>query len=191
MPQRPSDGLGARLAYYRNLSGLSAERLSKKVPMSRAVISNIESGRKKDVTLDEVIALAWALGIPPVALALPIEQPNVFLDVAEGEGVAERVRAWTAIEWFLTGQQANHPATPQQMIAQNRIKMLLDYTRTRERVVRARAEIARGADTATDWSNIIDEEEARLRDLAEGLTGLGIDLTDYKVDETGLPNGDD
>ena len=190
MSQRPSDGLGKRLAYYRKLSGMSAEQLSQKVPMSRAVIANIESGRKKDVTVDEMLALAWALDIPPVALALPIEQPNVFLNPAEGTREASRFRAWSVIEWFLTGKKFSEPATPQQMIAHNRIKMLLDYVRTRERVDRGRAEVSRGDATSADWVAILPEQEAHLKDLIEGLTGLGVDLTDYKIDETGLGNSE-
>lgn len=190
MSQRPSDALGSRLAYYRKLAGLSAERLSHRVPMSRAVIANIESGRKRDVTVDEMLALAWALDIPPVALALPVEQPNVFLETASGETRTESARAHAAIDWFMTGKKPGGATTPQQMIATTRLRMLRDYYSTKAQLARAEAATAKGDDSA-NWSAIADEQRFRLRDLTEELTGLGIDLTYYKIDETGLPDGDD
>lgn len=190
MTQRPSDGFGARLAYYRKLSGLSAERLSQKVPMSRAVIANIENGRKKDVTVDEMLALSWALDIPPVALALPLDQPNVFLETAQGESRTETARAHTAIDWFITGKKPGAASTPPQMIATTRLRMLRDYYSTRDQITRAETAISKG-DGSANWGAIIEEQKARLRDLVEGLDGLGVDLTYYKIDETGLSDGDD
>lgn len=190
MTQRPSDGFGARLSYYRKLAGLSAERLSQRVPMSRAVIANIESGRKKDVTIDEMLALAWALDIPPVALALPLDQPNVFVQTASGDARTESARAHAAIDWFMTGKKPGGASTPQQMIAATRLRMLRDYYSTRNQLTRAESAISSG-DQSANWVAIADEQKVRLRDLTEELTGLGIDLTYYKIDETGLPDGDD
>lgn len=190
MTQRPSDGFGARLAYYRKLSGMSAERLSQRVPISRAVIANIESGRKRDVTVDEMIALAWALDIPPVALALPVEQPNVFLETAQGETHKDSVRTHAVINWFLSGKKDVATPTPQRMIAMQRIRMLREYYSARDQITRTEAAIASG-DTSANWSQILDEERSRLSDIEEGLTGLGVDLTYYKIDETGLADGDD
>ncbi|WP_336643502.1 helix-turn-helix domain-containing protein [Microbacterium sp. MMO-113] len=190
MTQRPSDGFGARLAYYRKLSGLSAERLSQRVPISRAVISNIENGRKRDITIDEMLALAWALDIPPVALALPLEQPNVFIETARGEARTESARAHSAIDWFITGKKPGSAASPQQMIAMTRLRMLRDYYSSRSQLTRAETAISKG-DQSANWAAIVEEQKSRLRDLTEELTGLGIDLTYYKIDETGLPDGDD
>ena len=190
MAQKPSDGIGSRLAYYRKLSGLSAERLSQKVTMSRAVIANIESGRKKDVTVDELLSLAWALDIPPVALALPIEQPNVFIDTGRDEARGDATRAHTAIDWFMTGRKAGVSPSPQQMIATTRLRKLREFYAANAAVSRYETSAAQGEQGA-DWTALAAEEKARLRDIVEELTGLGVDLTYYKVDESGLTDGDD
>lgn len=167
---------------------MSAERLSQRVPMSRAVIANIESGRKKDVTVDEMLALAWALDIPPVALALPIEQPNVFLETARGEDRSDSVRAHTVIDWFITGKKPGGASTPQQMIAATRLRMLRDFYSTTERIKGAEAALASGDSSAKE---ILEEATAHQRDVTEGLYGLGLDLNYYPVDQTGMFDGDD
>lgn len=188
--QKPSDGIGDRLAYYRKLSGMSAERLSQRVPMSRAVIANIESGRKRDITVDEMLSLAWALDIPPVALALPIEQPNVFVDLGTSENRSDATRAHTAINWFMTGRKTGTSASPQQLIAATRIGKLREFYTARDAITRYEAAISRG-DTAAEWASLLAEEKARLRDITEELYGLGVDLNYYSVEDTGLPDGDD
>lgn len=63
--------------------------------LNRSVIANIESGRRKYVTLDEVFTLAYVLDVAPVHLMVPIEidesvdehdymaTPDRFLSVPE------------------------------------------------------------------------------------------------------------
>lgn len=84
--KRSSADLGKRLTKYRKLAGLSAQQLSDRVngEISRSVIANIESGRKTDVTVDQLLALSWALDIPPVALALPLDQPYEEVLIVDG-----------------------------------------------------------------------------------------------------------
>ncbi|MCV0334090.1 MAG: helix-turn-helix transcriptional regulator [Microbacterium sp.] len=165
---------------------MSAERLSTRVPMSRAVIANIESGRKRDITIDEMLALAWALDVPPVALALPLEQPNVFVETSRGTQTSTHARAHNVIDWFTSGKRPGSAGpTPPQTIATTRLTMLRDYYQTLGRIVQAEARLARN-DTTAQWEAILTEEIARRDELAEGLTGLGVDLTDFKIDETGL-----
>lgn len=44
--------------------------------LTRAMIANIESGRRRDVGVTQLLAIAWALGITPIALILPIDDPD-------------------------------------------------------------------------------------------------------------------
>lgn len=58
---------------YRRESGLSAQRLSDETatlgyPIARNTIANLEAGRKATVTVQEVLVLAEALGVPFAAL---------------------------------------------------------------------------------------------------------------------------
>ncbi len=66
---------------------------------NRSVLANIESGRRKYVTVDELTALAYVLDVAPIHLLVPVEVdqtvdehfyrvcPDVFLPVPEA-------RAW-------------------------------------------------------------------------------------------------
>lgn len=66
---------------------------------NRSVLANIESGRRKYVTVDELVALAYVLDVAPIHLLVPVEVdqtvdehfygvcPDVFLPVPEA-------RAW-------------------------------------------------------------------------------------------------
>lgn len=61
------EGLPSFAVKVKNLRkqrGLSAQALSDCLQiMSRGVIANLESGRKRDLTVSEVLALAHALGV--------------------------------------------------------------------------------------------------------------------------------
>lgn len=106
--ERPSDNIGKRVAFYRQMNGMSAADLSERTngAISKGVIANIETGRKRDLTVDELVALSWALDVPPVALALPIESPNSQVKIAEGKDELYSVTVGHAARWFVS------PATP-------------------------------------------------------------------------------
>lgn len=69
--------------------------------MSRSVIANIESGRKTDVTVDQLLALAWVLDVPPVALALPLREPFKHVEIVRTDDASERLTALQLVDWFL------------------------------------------------------------------------------------------
>ncbi len=56
--------IGAKVAYYRTLRGLTQEALAKKMNISRSTISRIEQGRyNRSISLDMVIDLSEGLRI--------------------------------------------------------------------------------------------------------------------------------
>lgn len=58
---------GRRLAELRSAQRITAAELAERVPgnlVTKTVITNLESGRKRDMTLTEAVALAWALDVP-------------------------------------------------------------------------------------------------------------------------------
>lgn len=57
--------IARRLKAYRRAAGLSAQQLSDASGVTRSVIANIESGRKKWITVDEIVAFAEALSVTP------------------------------------------------------------------------------------------------------------------------------
>lgn len=176
MSERPSDRFGERLTYYRKLAGLSAEALSRRVPgMSRAVIANIESGRKRDVTVDELIALAWALDVPPVVLALPIERPEAFIQTSDQEP-RTFTRSWLLAEWFTTGRRSSIGHSPAHAVATLRLSKLEEWAVLRGKIEQAEARIGRGADGA-DWRATLAESKKKLTEVESELVGLGVHPT--------------
>ena len=81
--------IGVRIARYRKAAGLTARELSDALggSMSREVLANVESGRKPDISVDQLIAIAKALAVSPATLAIPVD------DYAEAEWFCEEP-AW-------------------------------------------------------------------------------------------------
>ncbi|NEG90495.1 helix-turn-helix domain-containing protein [Bifidobacterium aerophilum] len=81
--RKRSEGLGGRIAWLRHLSGLSvedvvaaSERKSAGVnPLKESTLRNLESGRKKDLSLAELVALSAALDLPPALLVVDFLRP--------------------------------------------------------------------------------------------------------------------
>lgn len=97
--QSLEDSLPEELSRWRRWRGLTAQELSDRITehggaLSRQAISKIENGDRK-VTLDEVSALAHALGVPPVLLIVPLgreESIRVLPDLV--------APAWDVIKWW-------------------------------------------------------------------------------------------
>ncbi len=82
---RMGDDLGKRLATYRRQRGLSAQKLADQSGgrITRFTIAAIESGRKKAPSMEEIGLLAALLGVPPIALILPLDRPYSRVEVTE------------------------------------------------------------------------------------------------------------
>lgn len=70
--------IGRNIARYRKLAGLSAADLSERVGegLTRSVIANLENGRKDDITVKQLFALAAVLEVPPAYLAVDVYRPR-------------------------------------------------------------------------------------------------------------------
>lgn len=66
------EGLGARLKRIRNAKQMTLRELGKIAFLSHSFIADIESGRCSNPTIDTIVALANALGVPLTAL---LEEP--------------------------------------------------------------------------------------------------------------------
>ena len=97
-----STALTARVAdavkTRRTALGLSAAELAARTtigkPLTRAVISDLETGRKKTLEVSELLTLAAALEIPPILLLFP-SFPDGTVEVVPGVVVTtERAADW-------------------------------------------------------------------------------------------------
>lgn len=66
--------IGRRVASYRKLNGWSMGELERRTGgfIKRDVIANIETRRKKDITVRQLVTLAEALAVPPLALLVDL-----------------------------------------------------------------------------------------------------------------------
>jgi transcriptional regulator with XRE-family HTH domain len=97
--------MSGRLRKYRNLKGLKVKQLSdlciEKVPtLTESVITNIERPPDKrrasrPVTVEEVMALAAALEVPPLLLILPLGEED------EVQIYGSPMETWTAAQWWM------------------------------------------------------------------------------------------
>lgn len=75
---------GHRLKMIRKSRGLSAESLSRRVNgiLTRSVIANLENGRKADLTVSELLAVAGALGVAAYEIAPELDPARSKRDTA-------------------------------------------------------------------------------------------------------------
>jgi transcriptional regulator with XRE-family HTH domain len=73
-------------------------------PISRAAIANYESGRKRGLDIAELLVIAGALRIPPVALLFP-QLPDGPVEVLPGTETS----SWEAAGWFSGEESSPQP----------------------------------------------------------------------------------
>lgn len=72
--------IAEEIRHRRRQRGMSAQQLADActglgLPMARSVLANLENGRRAALGVDELIVLARALGVSPLALLFPAERP--------------------------------------------------------------------------------------------------------------------
>lgn len=91
---------GRMLSKLRAERGWTAEELAARVPddsITRTVITNVESGRKRDLTATELAQLAAALNVSPIALLVDIDRP---FDPVEIPGLPRSYAELTTAEYL-------------------------------------------------------------------------------------------
>ena len=74
-------------------------------PISRAMITNFETNRKQSLTVAELLVIAMALGVPPVALIYP-GLPDEVVELVPGQ----EVRTFQALAWFSGDRDLGWPS---------------------------------------------------------------------------------
>jgi len=92
----PFDGktIGRRVASYRRMNGWTMDELAERTGgvIGRSVIANIETGRKQDITVSQLVTLASGLGLPVIALMTDI---GAMKDQSESVGSVSRLTGVT------------------------------------------------------------------------------------------------
>lgn len=101
---RPTAIVASRLRELRSSLDLSAQKLADRCAehgmpeLNRWLITNIETGRRESISVDELYVLARALDVSPIHLLTPYDDQEVFVTPVE-QHPSQRVRQW------VTGQQ--------------------------------------------------------------------------------------
>lgn len=98
MAQVDAVAIGARIGACRRQNGVSAHELADMAGagLTRAIIANIESGRRTDIGVAHLYAIAWALGVSPIALIYPIDRPDFRMQLPDGQDRSVReLIAWS------------------------------------------------------------------------------------------------
>jgi hypothetical protein len=101
---------GPRLTEPMTLQQLSDRCAALGYPIARSVLSKLEKKHRHTITLDEVLVLAQALGVPAVLLMFPLSHAET-VEALPGKDVSP----WNAIAWFqgTSGDLDNPWADPQ------------------------------------------------------------------------------
>lgn len=96
--------IGRRVAAYRKSAGFrTAADLADAISnpsITKSTIQNVESGRKADLAVSQLLEISKALDVPPVALVVPINLP---LELAAIPGVGDTIASmtnWEVVDWF-------------------------------------------------------------------------------------------
>lgn len=100
---RPTAIVASRLRELRSSLDLSAQKLADRCAehgmpqLNRWLITNIETGRRESISVDELYVLARALDVSPIHLLTPYDDQEVFVTPVE-QHPSERVHQWVAAQ---------------------------------------------------------------------------------------------
>ena len=121
--------IGKRIADYRKSRKIgTAADLAARIPnpkVTASVIQNIESGRKADLSVSQLLDIAMGLGVSPLVLLVPVGSPFQEVDLP---GVGDDVSSLTVHEfdeWLTIPAVTKAVETPEQVS----MRILVTYIR--------------------------------------------------------------
>ncbi|WP_440711158.1 helix-turn-helix domain-containing protein [Herbiconiux sp. YIM B11900] len=175
------EAIGRRIANYRKMNGLSAEQLAERAGagLTRSIVANIETGRRTDIGVQQLLAIAWALRVSPTALLFPLDKPRERIQTSDGDGQVRYAIQWMS-GWIDQGLPLMNqtPATldsGQMMLA---IRTMERHTRDLQRVKDQIREARQLDGNEREIADLLEREEAILdymRSTQASLESHGID----------------
>jgi len=164
--------IGARIKLARRERGYRTTReLADAIPNGRitaAILENIESGRKADISVSQLLNIARTLGVPPSLLLAPIARPDAALDLPNLSADFSEMTAAEFDSWLsATPASYYRPALAAERAdieVLNTLRELGALRRELERlhIVKNVSADSRDADLTTD----VDAPQARIESLA-------------------------
>lgn len=186
-PERLVEVIAGEVKRHRQRRGLSAQQLADAcarlgLPIQRSVLANLESGRRANLSVPELLVLAAALNVAPVLLVFPVGSQELS-EFRPGM----KVDTWRAAQWF--GGQGEDP-TPTTNASRERVyrlpmRLYADHEKAIRRLAGARANVATlGIRARTENGDIaetlrlaedtLSQTEAILKDVRQYMHDQGI-----------------
>jgi transcriptional regulator with XRE-family HTH domain len=104
----PMQTVVSRMKALRAQRGLTTQGLAEAmtrvgVPWEAGVVTKLETGRRKSVSVAELLALAYVLDVAPVHLLVPLENGGTYEITPTVTALTEEVRAWCRAQFALPG----------------------------------------------------------------------------------------
>jgi Helix-turn-helix. len=196
---RSQTSLGARIKLARRERGFrTARELADSISggnVTAAVLENIESGRKADISVSQLLTIARALGTPPSYLLAPIGTPDSGLDLPN---LSDDFDGMTAAEfdcWLsATPLSSYRPRLAAERTDIDLLNSLREFGRLRRELERLRivlnVQSASGdselIESNTEIQRQIDSVNDEMGRLSSLLTSAGLSgLSDDGVDRQG------
>lgn len=184
-PARLIGVVASEVKRHRQRRGLSAQQLADAcaelgLPIQRSVLANLESGRRTNLSVPELLVIAAALKVAPVLLVFPVGRE------ALSEFLPERTaETWRAAQWF--GGHGEDP-TPTVNADRERVHRLpVRLYADHEQAIRRLSEARANADALRTRARTENGDIARALELAEEnvthTVGILRDLRRYMRDQ--------
>ncbi|MFF7854109.1 helix-turn-helix domain-containing protein [Streptomyces sp. NPDC007904] len=98
-PEGPTEAIARRVTALRQRKGLTRQQLGEAmaergVEWNRFTVSSLENGKRQNVTVVELLALARVLDVAPVHLFVPLEDDQPYRVTPKETLPAHRIRPW-------------------------------------------------------------------------------------------------
>ncbi len=106
-PLAPVEAVASRLREVRKARGWSAQQVAARCAalgmpqLDRSTVANIENGRRQRIGVDELLVLAFALGVAPVHLLVPLDE-RWYAVTPKHINASSRVRQWVRGNFAMT-----------------------------------------------------------------------------------------
>lgn len=184
--------IGERVAMFRKQQKLSAEEVAERAGhgLTRSVIANLENGRKDDLSVKQLVAVAYVLGVSPVDLVVKLEAPYKYISLTDGENYKATAPAWLVREWFggqINGVQLNSQLNDEPQleapVAHNQDQIAILSLENRSALLERLGHLERLEKTSAgeapvppDVAAEIQSVRAKLYTLDNSLRAMGFDL---------------
>jgi transcriptional regulator with XRE-family HTH domain len=95
----PHRVIAERVKDIRRRRKMTAARLGEEmtkagIPWDRSIVANLESGRRKSVSVEELLGLAYVLDVAPIHLIVPLDEGRYAVTPGGHTARNHQVRAW-------------------------------------------------------------------------------------------------